>query len=146
MARDDVDCTICKMARRIPEERVVERGEHWVAHATNIPGWIMIATTRHGEWSWDMTPEEAETMGTIVAQASRAIRKVCDAERVYMVGLGENSSHFHFLLIPRLTTDTERLLDHSVHDTLNVLNATMADASEANATAANLRSSFRTQQ
>lgn len=53
----------------------------------------MIATTRHAGWSWDTTPEEAETMGTIVAQASRTIREVCDAKRVYMVRLGENSMH-----------------------------------------------------
>ena len=140
MTSDTRDCAICKMAITIPERRVIERGEHWVAHATAIPGWIMVATTRHGEWSWGMTPEEANSMGSMVAKASQAIREVCDAERVYMIGLGENSVHFHFLLIPRSMSDTERLLDQSVHETLRTLNEKMADSGEADATAAKLRS------
>jgi len=143
MAGDTADCAICKMASRISEQRIIERGEHWVAHATNVPGWVMIATTRHGEWSWDLTPEETGTMGAMVAMASHAIRQVCDAERVYMIGLGENALHFHFLLIPRYATDTERLLDHAVHDALGLLNEKTANASEADATAAKLRASFR---
>jgi diadenosine tetraphosphate (Ap4A) HIT family hydrolase len=61
----------------------------------------MLATRRHGEWTWELSDVEADTLGPIVRRLSKAVRAVCRSERVYVIALGENSLHFHLVLLPR---------------------------------------------
>jgi len=48
-----------------------------------------------------LTSEEATSFGPVLARLSSALRDVCGAETVYTIALGDNSMHFHTLLIPR---------------------------------------------
>jgi diadenosine tetraphosphate (Ap4A) HIT family hydrolase len=74
----------------------------WNARAVaQVPGWVMLATRRHGDWTWELSDAEAETLGPTLRRLSDAVRAVCGAERVYVIALGENTLHFHLVLLPR---------------------------------------------
>jgi len=77
--------------------------EHWRATtATDAPGWVMLLNRRHNPgWLWDLTDDEASSYGGHLRAISQAITAVCGAQRVYLIALGENTLHFHCLLIPR---------------------------------------------
>lgn len=96
----------CSMCARIDASVGAELllDDHWFAVASNeYPGWVWLSTKRHGEWSWDLTDGEAASYGDVLRRVSRAVREASSAERVYVLALGENSIHFHMLLIPRVT-------------------------------------------
>jgi hypothetical protein len=78
--------------------------DDWLAvTATDAPGWVMLLARRHNDgWLWELGDVEAATYGRHLRDISATIRAVTGAERVYLIALGENTLHFHCLLIPRL--------------------------------------------
>jgi diadenosine tetraphosphate (Ap4A) HIT family hydrolase len=96
------ECSICAMiARSAGTELYGDKS--WIAMPSpRRAAWAMLATKRHGDWTWGMTPEEAAGFGPVTAKLAMAVRKVSGASRVYMLGLGENTLHCHFLFIPRM--------------------------------------------
>jgi diadenosine tetraphosphate (Ap4A) HIT family hydrolase len=123
-------------------DKTIHRDSHWVLMAMDVPGWIMVATVRHGDGPWDLTPGEASGLGDTVLRSSKAIKAVVPAERVYVLALGEMAQHFHCLVMPRLTEDNERRLDQAVHESLAALRSKLADEPEAVRTAAALREAY----
>lgn len=101
-AENEDPCSICAMIEKGVEPYFSD--ENWIAMPPNgaRPAWAFLATKRHSEWTWGMSPEEAATFGPITARLSDAIRKVSGVSRVYIVGFGENTKHCHFLFIPRI--------------------------------------------
>jgi diadenosine tetraphosphate (Ap4A) HIT family hydrolase len=70
--------------------------------ATEAPGWVMLLARRHSDgWLWDLDDQEALTYGLHLRDISATIKDVTGAERVYLIALGENTLHYHCLLIPR---------------------------------------------
>lgn len=70
--------------------------------ATEAPGWVMLIARRHsGGWLWDLEDAEASTYGMHLRDIAATIKSVIGVERVYLIALGENTLHYHCLLIPR---------------------------------------------
>jgi diadenosine tetraphosphate (Ap4A) HIT family hydrolase len=89
--------------RDADDSTVLFHDEQWTAlAASGVPGWVMLLANRHTDgWLWDLAPAEAASYGPMLKALSVAIRTAMPAERVYLIGLGENSLHFHCLLMPR---------------------------------------------
>jgi diadenosine tetraphosphate (Ap4A) HIT family hydrolase len=70
--------------------------------ATDAPGWVMLLARRHSDgWLWDLNECESSSYGRHLRDISATIKQVTGAERVYLIALGENTLHYHCLLIPR---------------------------------------------
>ena len=95
-------CHICAMVESDDAATIVHRDDLWTATmVTEVPGWLMLCVNRHAEGGWSLTPDEAAAFGPLYVAVSTAIRQVCDAERVYLLYVGENALHFHALALPR---------------------------------------------
>jgi len=95
-------CHVCDAIQNDPPEREFLRDDLWYAGAAGEqPGWVRFQTLRHGDdWSWGLTTDESARLGPMVRSLSAAIRAATGAERVYIVGFGDNAMHFHMLLMP----------------------------------------------
>lgn len=107
----DQPCHVCQLRADTPEESVVFTGELWTATlAADVPGWIMIMLNRHtGDWLWGLTAEESSALGPLMQRLSEAARTEAGAERVYLMGFGENWQHFHFMLLSRPASIPEEI-------------------------------------
>jgi diadenosine tetraphosphate (Ap4A) HIT family hydrolase len=96
-------CHVCILADAPEAPRVLYVDDLWMAvTATDAPGWVMLLARRHSlGWLWEMQDAEAETYGLQLRDISATICAVTRAERVYLMALGENTLHYHCLLIPR---------------------------------------------
>ena len=132
-------CGICIGIAGTAPERVVFRAGGWIAYALDVPGWTMVATTRHSDWSWDLTDGEEAGLGTALARVTMAVRTACNAERTYVMGLGENYSHFHYIVIPRYPDDSDRVISAAVHSAMTEVHAALTDSEEADRVAQSVR-------
>jgi diadenosine tetraphosphate (Ap4A) HIT family hydrolase len=96
-------CAICEQRISAPGESVVYASELWTATvARDVPGWFMVTLNRHGaDWLWGLSAREAAEMGPLMQRLSAAARAEAGAERVYLMGFGEQWQHFHFMLLSR---------------------------------------------
>jgi diadenosine tetraphosphate (Ap4A) HIT family hydrolase len=95
-------CHVCQAAGSGDSDTTILDDGTWFAGvAGDVPGWIRLQTRRHGDWAWDLRPDEASSLGPAIEQLSAALRAVTGAETVYLIALGENSLHFHLLLMAR---------------------------------------------
>ena len=100
-------CSLCAQARgeSEPHGGWVYRQGSWGLGALpglEIPGWISLTlVSRHVEGIWNLTEEEASSLGPALVRAARVIQKVTGAERVYTVAYGDSTRHFHVMLMPR---------------------------------------------
>lgn len=123
-------CHVCTALATAPPERIVHHDEHWTALITGeVPGWVMFAANRHAEWLWDMSAGEQAGLGPLLAKLSSALRVAAGAERVYFVGLGENSIHCHGLLLSRL--DDDMTIERAVHGVLGEVRGARQDGEGA---------------
>jgi diadenosine tetraphosphate (Ap4A) HIT family hydrolase len=83
------------------EDSDVLGDQDWFAGTSATPGWVMLATRRHGQWLDDLGPSEAASVGPLLGRISRAIKATTGSTHVYVLALGENSQHFHTVLSPR---------------------------------------------
>lgn len=103
---DAGSCHVCHLLASAPSESVVYETDLWTATlALDVPGWLLVAANRHNQdWSWGLSDQEAATLGPLVRLLSATARAEAGAERVYLMGVGENQRHFHFLLLSRSAT------------------------------------------
>ena len=104
-AEGDGGADTCSMCQRIEASEGGELllDDHWFAVASQEnPGWVWLATRRHGAWSWGLSDGETASYGDVIRRITRAVREASSADRVYVLALGENSIHYHMLVIPRL--------------------------------------------
>ena len=105
------DCGIC--ARRAQDEArgFVYEDDHWYAQPAArqaVPGQLMLVAKRHFLDASAMEPAEAESLGGVLAQLTRAIKNGVGAERVYVVTVVERTPHWHTWLIPRAADSETR--------------------------------------
>jgi diadenosine tetraphosphate (Ap4A) HIT family hydrolase len=93
----------CHMCDRLAaSEAILLDDEHFVAFELgDRPGWVLFASKRHGEWTWDLTDDEAAAFGPLLKRLSSALKQAADTSHIYYVGLGENTLHFHGILASR---------------------------------------------
>ncbi|NMO03666.1 hypothetical protein HH308_20840 [Gordonia sp. TBRC 11910] len=69
-----------------------------------VPGWIVLRTSRHTELITGIDDAEAATLGTRARDLASALSEVTGAQRVYQMAFGENHPHYHLLITARPET------------------------------------------
>jgi diadenosine tetraphosphate (Ap4A) HIT family hydrolase len=96
------DCPTCTMVSSLEDDAIAYRDDTWtVGLAVEVPGWLMLASNNHIEGAEGLDDSEASSFGRLAARLARALKDVCEAERVYLMYQGEHSAHFHVLTMAR---------------------------------------------
>ena len=98
-------CAYTSGERRAPGGRVYEN-EHWLVEHVGSPwvtGTMVVKTQAHREALWELTPDEAGSLGLTLQAVSRALVVALGAERVWLLMMVDGSPpyHVHMLLLPR---------------------------------------------
>jgi len=142
-----LDCFSCSQEPQLdqlaPRERVAW-DEHWrVAHCfgTSLPGWLVLLPRRHVTAVAELTPAEAEALGTWQVRLSQALHAVTGCAKTYVVQFAEapGFGHVHFHVIPRAGDLPERLRGPGVFGLLEVDPADEVGESDRDALALALR-------
>ena len=64
-------------------------------------GYLFVEPKRHVPGWADLTDEEAQALGLLVARLSRALKQSEGAEHIYAFVLGDQVPHLHIHLVPR---------------------------------------------
>ena len=93
----------------IYEDELVFSGYSWSASGQNTPflGGFIVEHKRHIPTLAELNDEEAETIGRVIRDVSKALKKSVNAEHIYVFILGHNIPHLHIWVIPRYP-DTPR--------------------------------------
>lgn len=99
---------LCEETPRIPEPVIVERSGDWLVYVhpkfpTDRTVWIQAVD--HVEGMWSLTEDKAGSLGRVLRRIAWALQAAQQAERVYVVSLGERYPHLHLLLIARRADD-----------------------------------------
>ena len=100
------ECRLCRLSsgEEEPPGGWVYRDERWFACVLpgyEVPGWLAVGLRQHAEGLDQLDPSEAGAFGVVVQRVAHAIRQVTPAERLYLVGFGEEYPHVHFMLAAR---------------------------------------------
>ncbi|HEY9640964.1 MAG TPA: hypothetical protein V6C57_10805 [Coleofasciculaceae cyanobacterium] len=97
-------CQTLTEAIAVPGGLIFET-EHWAAdHCLGAfgVGSIVVKTKAHRQNLWDLTPEEANSLGNVLKILSGAMVQGLGAERVYVsLWVDQLPYHVHFVLQPR---------------------------------------------
>ena len=98
-------CAYNSGERHAPGGRVYEN-EHWLVEHVGSPwvtGTMVVKTKVHREALWELTPDEAGSLGPTLQAVSQALVAALDAERVWLLMMVDGSPpyHVHMLLLPR---------------------------------------------
>ncbi len=119
-------CSICDRIEKIGDGAVF-RDDTWVVlPSADRPGWLILAARAHCDWTWGMGESEQSTFGAALARVTGAIRDTVGAEKVYVLGFGEGSSHFHVLLVPGI-----KEMNAAMRDAMGTFGAPFNDADGA---------------
>lgn len=109
----DPDCLACQILAgdaQVPGG-VIAENPWWIADHCLGPygrGAIVLKTKAHRENLWDLTPEEAASLGPFMQTISAAIAHSLNAERVYAnLWVDQPPYHVHFVLQPRYPDNQE---------------------------------------
>lgn len=96
-------CQVCDLRSDAPDEALIYTDDLWtVAVGFDVPGWFMVMLNRHSdEWFMGLSDHEAATLGPLMRGLGAAAVADASAERVYLMGFGEQWSHFHFMIMSR---------------------------------------------
>ena len=91
--------------RIAPPGGTILRAGGWVLDHSISPcllrGWLILKPERHIEHLAELRRTEAAALGPLIQKASRALMDGVDAERVYVMSMGEMVAHVHVHLLPR---------------------------------------------
>jgi diadenosine tetraphosphate (Ap4A) HIT family hydrolase len=96
-------CQVCDLRSNAPGESVIHTDDLWtVAVGFDVPGWFMVMLNRHSDdWFMGLSDQEAATLGPLMRSLGGAAVADAGAERVYLMGFGEQWSHFHYMVMSR---------------------------------------------
>jgi diadenosine tetraphosphate (Ap4A) HIT family hydrolase len=104
-------CHVCDAVGA--RERHLYSDATWFAFSpAEVPGWVMLATREHVQGMWDLSSEQAESLGPLVRAIGGAVVEATGAHRAHLVYLGESALHFHLMFLPRNEQEPP-LLDNS---------------------------------
>jgi diadenosine tetraphosphate (Ap4A) HIT family hydrolase len=100
-----VDCLLCRVgeADEFFGRRRVWQDGLWrlsVVLRGAIAGFAHLESKRHIPFITDLDGDEAATLGTVLAGATRGIREATGADKVYVYVFGDRVPHLHFNLVP----------------------------------------------
>lgn len=110
MVVGEADCFICRKHRgevELPGGPLVRDDFFFVGHRALPPdgpvylGYFFIETIRHVEGLADLTTQEAERLGPLMARLSRALKVSERAEHIYAFVIGDHMPHLHVHMVPR---------------------------------------------
>ncbi len=97
---------------------------------------VVVKTRAHRENLWDLTPNEAASLGPFLQQITYAMQTALDAERIYINSwVDQPPHHIHFVLQPRYAGKTELGLQGLELQIYRALQAKPADGDIATAAA-----------
>jgi len=107
----DQECFVCRKHRgktATPGGPIYRDELLYAGHAefpagedTAYLGYLMAEPSRHTPGLAELTEEEAQALGLLVARLSRALKESEGAEHVYAFVLGDRVPHLHVHLVPR---------------------------------------------
>ena len=115
---DDIkNCFSCRKHRgqeivpggAIYEDELVYSGHAWSVEEGETPylGAFIVEPKRHIPTWAELNDEEAEVMGRVIRDVSKALKGAANAEHVYVFVLGHQVPHLHVWVVPRYP-DTPR--------------------------------------
>jgi diadenosine tetraphosphate (Ap4A) HIT family hydrolase len=110
MAEETTACAICLGPEGDPGLDRIQVWEDRVWRLTTalsgeVAGFSYLEPKRHVPHVTDLNGEEAQTLGTVLAQTTRAIRDASGAELVYVYVFGGGVPHLHLHLAPHRDGD-----------------------------------------
>jgi len=114
---DQNSCFVCRKHKGLEfvpggpvyEDELVFSGHSWSALDQETPylGGFIVEPKRHLPTWAELNDQEAKTIGKVIRDVSKALKKSVNAEHVYVFFLGHNVPHLHIWVIPRYP-DTPR--------------------------------------
>jgi len=108
---DKEDCFVCQKHNglefvpggSIYEDELVFSGHSWSASDQSTPflGGFIVEPKRHIPTWAELNDEEAESIGRVIRDVSKALKKTVNAEHIYVFVLGHYISHLHVWVLPR---------------------------------------------
>jgi len=103
-------CFACSQSAQLPSlpprEAVIVEGGWRVAHAFNsaLEGWLVVLPLRHVTSMDELTPQEAEALGSLLRRTSRALTTVLGSTKAYVMFFAEAEgfAHLHVHVVPRM--------------------------------------------
>ena len=143
-------CFACSLAAQLPslpprEAVIVEDG--WrVAHAFNsaLEGWLVVLPLRHVTSMDDLTPKEAETLGSLLRRTSKALTAVVGSAKAYFMFFAEADgfAHLHVHVVPRMEWFTHDQLGPRVFTFLGGPESEWVNEADMDAVALRLRAAL----
>lgn len=110
-AENGQDCFICRKHRgelQVPGGAIYEDDLFFAAHAS-IPetesdtylGTILLEPKRHTPGLAELSDQGAQSVGHLITQLGRAIKRSEGAEHIYLFVFGHHVDHLHIWLVPR---------------------------------------------
>ena len=104
---------LCLLCRPEAADRELGRVEVWqdrlwrvtVSLVAPVLGFSYLEPRRHIAYITDLSGEEAETLGTILARVTSTLRKAMEADLVSVNVFGERHPHLHLNLAPHRAGD-----------------------------------------
>jgi diadenosine tetraphosphate (Ap4A) HIT family hydrolase len=123
-----VSCFTCEQERKLDQlplrERIHVEARWRVSHAfnTKLPGWLILVPRRHVERLDELTPEEAQRLGPLLADLTRALRSVTGCVKTYVALYAEADgfAHVHFHVVPRMANQDPALRGPRITSLLGV--------------------------
>ena len=127
-----------------PDWDAIVRTDAWdVVHCdnTSLLGWLVLVVRRHVAALADLTEAEAEALGPLVRDVSRALHDICGCEKTYVVQFAEHPDHrhVHVHVVPRSPDLEDERQGPRVFGFLGVPETDRVSEDDMNAFAASLR-------
>ena len=107
------DCLACQIVEgelTVPGG-IIAQNAWWMADhciGNHGVGAIVVKTLAHRENLWELTPNEAASMGPFLQQMTQAMQVALQAERIYINSwVDQPPYHMHFVLQPRFPGNSE---------------------------------------
>ena len=85
------------------EDEIVFSGHSWSTENQQTPylGGFIVEPKRHVPTWAELNDEEAERVGKVIRDVSKALKAIVDAEHIYVFVLGHHVPHLHVWVVPR---------------------------------------------
>ena len=98
-------CPFCDYEKHSNSFSIIATNDHAFANVSKWPfrkGHCTVITKRHITSVSELTAKEFQSIGDLIGKISRALEKYYDAEKTYILSIGDKVNHFHFHLLPKL--------------------------------------------